>query len=73
MPIPGFCLIGIQGLLLAAGPRFGLDGAFERFLRIPLGFAPEETDRAVVALRSAWETVFQRVPIFDQGFLAEVV
>jgi len=62
-----------EGLLLAAGPRFGLDGAFERFLRIPIGFAPEETDRAVVALRAAWETVSQREPIFDQGFLAEVV
>ncbi|WP_327142656.1 MocR-like transcription factor YczR [Nocardia sp. NBC_01327] len=31
-----------HGVLLAAGPRFGVQGAFERFLRLP--FTHEETD-----------------------------
>ena len=61
-----------EGLLLAAGPRFGIDGAFERFLRMPFGFTPEETDRGITALRSAWGTI-ARGTLVEQGFLAEVV
>jgi DNA-binding transcriptional MocR family regulator len=61
-----------EGLLLATGPRFGLDGAFERFLRIPISYPAEETDRAVTALSAAW-TSLARGPMLDQNFLAEVV
>ncbi len=61
-----------EGLLLAAGPRFGLDGAFERFLRIPFGYSRDETDRAVSALSAAWASL-SRGPLLDQNFLAEVV
>ncbi|MEF2976466.1 aminotransferase-like domain-containing protein [Subtercola sp. YIM 133946] len=43
-----------RGLLVTAGPRFGLDGAFERFLRLPINKSPAETVRAVDALRLAW-------------------
>ena len=38
-----------HGLLIAAGPRFGIDGAFERFLRIPISYSADETERAVDA------------------------
>jgi len=61
-----------EGLLLAAGPRFGIDGAFERFLRLPFGHSADETDRAVVALAAAWSSI-SRGPLLDQSFLAEVV
>ncbi|MCU1557965.1 MAG: PLP-dependent aminotransferase family protein [Microbacteriaceae bacterium] len=61
-----------EGLLLAAGPRFGLDGAFERFLRVPFSYPRDETDRAVAALSAAW-TSLSRGPFLDQNFLAEVV
>lgn len=61
-----------NGLLIAAGPRFGVDGAFERFLRLPFSYSPEETDRAVGALAAAWESLGQGVAV-DSGFLAEVV
>ena len=61
-----------EGLLLAAGPRFGIDGAFERFLRIPFGYSAEETDRAVAALTNAWSAI-ARGPLVEQGFLADVV
>lgn len=61
-----------EGLLLAAGPRFGIDGAFERFIRIPFSHSPAETDRAVAALATAWGSL-SRVPMLDQNFLAEVV
>lgn len=46
-----------EGLVIGAGPRFGLDGVFERFLRIPFGAPPDQIDRAVDALARAWATV----------------
>lgn len=46
-----------EGLLLAAGPLFGIDGAFERFLRIPFSYSVDDLDRAVGALARAWQTV----------------
>ena len=46
-----------EGLIIAAGPRFGVDGAFERFLRIPFSYSADETERAVDALARAWATV----------------
>ncbi|MES2171636.1 MAG: hypothetical protein V4479_13105 [Actinomycetota bacterium] len=61
-----------RAVLLATGPRFGLDGAFERFLRIPISYPAEQTDRAVAALSAAWASL-ARVPLLDQNFLAEVV
>lgn len=41
------------GIRLAAGPRFGIGGAFERYLRVPFTLPPEQLDIAVLALRSA--------------------
>jgi DNA-binding transcriptional MocR family regulator len=61
-----------RGLLIAAGPRFGLDGAFERFLRIPFSYPPEETDRAVGILAAAWQSL-STAPASEPAFLAEVV
>lgn len=46
-----------EGLIIAAGPRFGVDGAFERFLRVPFSYSADETERAVDALARAWATV----------------
>jgi DNA-binding transcriptional MocR family regulator len=45
-----------EGLLLGAGPWFGIDGAFERFLRIPFSHPLADLDRAVDALARAWQT-----------------
>lgn len=41
------------GVRLAAGPRFGVGGAFEHYLRIPFTLPPEQLETAVLALRSA--------------------
>ncbi len=49
-----------NGVLLAAGPRFGIDGAFERFLRLPTGYSPAESMRAVEALQQAWQSLGSR-------------
>ncbi|MEO5778348.1 PLP-dependent aminotransferase family protein [Arthrobacter oryzae] len=41
------------GLRLAAGPRFGIGGAFKYYLRVPFTLPPEELETAVLALRAA--------------------
>jgi DNA-binding transcriptional MocR family regulator len=46
-----------EGLIITAGPRFGIDGAFERFLRLPICQTPEATDAAVRALARAWRSL----------------
>ncbi|GAA4047604.1 MocR-like transcription factor YczR [Agromyces indicus] len=61
-----------EGLIVAAGPRFGIDGAFERFLRLPICYPPEVTDAAVQALARAWGSL-ARTPVPDQSVLAAVV
>jgi DNA-binding transcriptional MocR family regulator len=42
------------GVRLAAGPRFGVDGAFERFMRLPFTHAPDVLDDVVDRLSLAW-------------------
>lgn len=41
-------------VLLAAGPRFGLDGAFERYLRLPYTLRSDRVDAALARLAVAW-------------------
>ncbi|MCW2716500.1 PLP-dependent aminotransferase family protein [Pseudonocardia sp.] len=41
-------------VLLAAGPRFGLDGAFERHLRLPYTLRRDRVDDALERLAAAW-------------------
>ncbi|HSK26503.1 MAG TPA: PLP-dependent aminotransferase family protein [Jiangellales bacterium] len=48
---------GGHGLRLAAGPRFGVDGAFERRLRLPYSLPAEVLADAVDRLRAAWASV----------------
>jgi len=63
-----------EGLIVAAGPRFGIDGAFERFLRLPVCYSPETTDAAVQALAGAWRSL-GHVPVGEPEpeLLASVV
>ena len=61
-----------EGLIVAAGPRFGIDGAFERFLRLPICYPADVTDAAVQALARAWGSL-ARTPVPDQSVLAAVV
>jgi DNA-binding transcriptional MocR family regulator len=61
-----------EGLHIAAGPLFGTEGAFDRFLRIPFSYSAVETERAMDALAAAWRTV-ARYPAPENTYLAEVV
>jgi DNA-binding transcriptional MocR family regulator len=60
------------GLLLAAGPMFGVDGAFERFLRVPFSYPDDESDRALAALAAAWDGI-DGVQAPRGALMAEVV
>jgi DNA-binding transcriptional MocR family regulator len=55
-----------EGLVIASGGRFGLDGVFERYLRIPFSYPVADLDRGLDALERAWATV-TRAPIPLQG------
>jgi DNA-binding transcriptional MocR family regulator len=46
-----------HGLLIGAGPWFGVDGAFERFIRIPITASPDAISRSLTILNAAWTTL----------------
>jgi DNA-binding transcriptional MocR family regulator len=46
-----------HGVRVAAGPRFGVDGAFERFVRLPYTVAEPRLAEAVERLAVAWRAV----------------
>lgn len=47
-----------EGLILAAGPRFGLEGGvFERFLRVPFTYPTEVIDAGVEKIAAAWSRI----------------
>ncbi|MCS5713957.1 PLP-dependent aminotransferase family protein [Herbiconiux sp. CPCC 205716] len=62
-----------EGLLITAGPRFGIDGAFERFLRVPIIHRPGDIERGVQALRAAWGSVSRAPRYAPSDLYAEVV
>lgn len=43
-----------HGVLLAAGPRFGVDGAFERYVRLPYTLPEARLELAMERLAAAW-------------------
>lgn len=45
------------GAVLAAGPRFGVEGAFERFIRMPYTREPAELAAAVTATAAAYQAL----------------
>jgi DNA-binding transcriptional MocR family regulator len=45
------------GLDLPAGPRFGVDGTLERFVRVPYALPEEQLTEAVELLARAWHSV----------------
>jgi DNA-binding transcriptional MocR family regulator len=53
-----------RGLVLAAGPQFAVDGAMERYLRIPFtSHRPELLREAVDRLALAWEDAVASRPV----------
>ena len=46
-----------HGVRIAPGTRFGLDGAFDRFIRLPFSQSEADLDRAVTGLTAAWRSL----------------
>lgn len=57
LPTPGSTALTVVapefGVRLAAGPRFGVGGAFEHYMRVPYTLPPAQLETAVKALREA--------------------
>jgi DNA-binding transcriptional MocR family regulator len=54
-----------RDVLLAAGPRFGLDGAFERYLRVPFVLRQDRMDEALDRIAVAWSEIDRIAPVVD--------
>ncbi|BBX17579.1 GntR family transcriptional regulator [Mycolicibacterium duvalii] len=50
------------GLQVPAGPRFGVDGTLERFVRLPYALPEEHLDEAVTLLARAWHSITGAAP-----------
>jgi DNA-binding transcriptional MocR family regulator len=61
------------GVLLNAGPRYGVDGAFESRLRIPFARPPEQLSAAVGLLARAWHVGGHALPAQSATLQADVV
>ena len=46
-----------EGLRIAPGPRFGVDGAFERFVRLPFALPEPALETAMKKLALAWRSL----------------
>lgn len=62
-----------RGVLLSSGPRFAVDGGYERHLRIPFTADPESLVRAVDIIADAWADAAAGKSTTRDGSLAEVV
>ena len=49
-----------QGLRIAAGPRFGVGGAFERYVRFPFSASPVDMDAAVTIFAQTYRQMAPR-------------
>ncbi len=62
-----------RGLLLSAGPRFSVDGGHDRHLRVPFTAPPEDLERSIEILATAWPRVRGGAPVVDVPSLEAVV
>ena len=62
-----------RGLVVPAGPRFGIDGAFEGRLRLPLCADPAELRTAVAVLADSWRELPGAAPVAESGIRAGIV
>ncbi|MDZ7881395.1 MAG: hypothetical protein U5N53_00070 [Mycobacterium sp.] len=46
-----------RGVRITAGPKFGIDGAHERYIRVPFTAEPELIEQGVRTLRDTWESL----------------
>lgn len=57
------------GIRIGAGPRFGIDGAFERYLRLPFTLEPAQMRAALERLQPIWEHLAQTGSYSGRGMV----
>jgi DNA-binding transcriptional MocR family regulator len=62
-----------EGIAISPGPRFGIDGVFERFLRVPFCYPTAVLDEAAEGLATAWAGVARQPAGIRLDDLAAVV
>ncbi|NIY48430.1 PLP-dependent aminotransferase family protein [Cedecea colo] len=55
------------GIRIGAGPRFGTEGAFERYLRLPFTLEPTQMRIALERLQPVWQQVTQNRGYVERG------
>lgn len=56
-----------EGIHLGAGTRFGLDGAFERNLRIPFALESTVLEDALLRIKPLWHALNPAAPSFKRS------
>ena len=49
-----------QGIHIGTGTRFGLEGAFDRYLRLPFTLPDEALRRAFATLQPLWQSLAEQ-------------
>jgi DNA-binding transcriptional MocR family regulator len=57
------------GIRIGAGPRFGTEGAFERYLRMPFTLEPTQLRKALERLQPGWQYLAQTRVYGSRGLL----
>lgn len=55
------------GIRIGAGPRFGTEGAFERYLRLPFTLEPAQMRLALERLQPVWKHITQNRGYVERG------
>lgn len=58
-----------QVIILGAGPRFGIEGAFERFLRVPFTLPAHQIEDALLRIRPVWDRIAAHRVSYPRGGL----
>lgn len=49
------------GIIMGTGTRFGLSGAFDRYLRMPFSLSPPELEEALLRIKPLWRALNKSV------------
>ena len=59
----------IIGINLGTGTRFGLSGAFDRFLRMPFSLEPAEMEAALLRIKPLWRALHSNEPAIKRSLV----
>jgi DNA-binding transcriptional MocR family regulator len=57
------------GINLGTGTRFGLSGAFDRYLRMPFSLEPDELERALMRIKPLWAALNKNTPAVKKSLV----